>query len=100
MSEKAEHRVARERVGAFEEAQLGALVRRVAAELDQYRAGEIDAFESDTALHQYHRGARELWRFCGSGLHIESVDRTIQVNAERGEDVGWWARGEPRRRPG
>ena len=39
----------------------------VAEELDRYRAGEVDAFAVDETIHQYHRAAQELWKFCSSG---------------------------------
>lgn len=95
MRGKAERRAARERVRAYYEKHLGDLVRRVASDMDGFRAGEIDAFAADASLWQYHRAARELWKFCGSGGHVEYTDGTIQFITERGEDIDWWARGDP-----
>lgn len=40
---KAERRAARERVSAYHQAQLAELLSHVAAAIDRYRAGEIDA---------------------------------------------------------
>jgi hypothetical protein len=59
---------------------------------------ETDAFDAATALHQYHRAARELSRFCESGLHVEMTEGVIQLMAEQGDEIDWWARGEPRQR--
>ena len=49
------------------EARLADLLEHVAEELDRYRAGEVDAFAVDETIHQYHRAAQELWKFCSSG---------------------------------
>jgi hypothetical protein len=43
MGTKAERRAARERVSAYHHAQLAELLTHVAAAIDRYRAGEIDA---------------------------------------------------------
>jgi hypothetical protein len=43
MATKAERRAARERVSAYHESQLAGLLGHVGAEIDRYRAGEIDA---------------------------------------------------------
>ena len=40
---KAERRAARERVSAYHQSQLAGLLGHVAAAVDRYRAGEIDA---------------------------------------------------------
>ncbi len=61
MATKAERRAARERVSAYHESQLAGLLGRVGAEIDRYRAGEIDAYAADEAIHHYHRAAAELW---------------------------------------
>src|ERR1700739_4390429 len=64
MATKAERRAARERVSAYHESQLAGLLGHVGAEIDRYRAGEIDAYAADETLHHYHRAAAELWKFC------------------------------------
>jgi hypothetical protein len=67
MATKAERRAARERVSAYHESQLAGLLGRVGAEIDRYRAGEIDAHAADETIHHYHRAAAELWKFCFPG---------------------------------
>jgi len=44
MATKAERRAARERVSAYHDSQLAGLLGHVGAEIDRYRAGEIDAY--------------------------------------------------------
>jgi hypothetical protein len=45
MGTKAERRAARERVAAYHEAQLAELIAHIAAAVDRYRTGEIDAYD-------------------------------------------------------
>ena len=92
MSSKAERRAAREAVAAYHEARLAELVERVGEGVDQFRAGEVDAFEADQVIFQYSRAAKELWKFCDG-----SVEFTAQLVGE-GAPVDWWDRGAPRRR--
>ena len=76
MATKAERRAARERVSAYHESQLAGLLGHVGAEIDRYRAGEIDAYAADETIHHYHRAAAELWKFCfaqGGGAHAEFI---------------------------
>src|SRR5580704_17483208 len=76
MATKAERRAARERVSAYHESQLAGLLGHVGAEIDRYRAGEIDAYAADETIHRYHRAAAELWKFCfarGGGAHAEFI---------------------------
>jgi hypothetical protein len=97
---KAERRAARERVSGYHEAELAALIEHVAQAIDRYRAGEIDAVAADETIHQYHRAAQELWKFCwsgGAGANIELIDGIIQRQSIFGETVDWWQRGQPRR---
>lgn len=93
MSTKAERRAAREKVGAYHEAELGRLVDHVAEAVDRYRAGEADAYDVDETLFQYSRAAKELWKFCNLG-HVESTARMIDDDPPG----DWWERGAPRRR--
>lgn len=93
MSSKSERRAAHEAVGAYHEAQLAELVDRVGAAIDRFRAGELDAFETDLAIFQYSRAAKELWKFCTLG-DVEFTARTI---SDRPPD-DWWERGAPKRR--
>jgi hypothetical protein len=53
---------------------------------------------SDDLIHRYKRSARELWKFCALGP--ESVAWAIEDARSRGEEIDWWAAGEPRRRRG
>ena len=86
-------RAAQETVAAYHEAQLAELVRHVAAEIDRFRSGEVDAFEVDQVVFQYSRAAKELWKFCNLG------DVELAVSLLEGQPpVNWWARGEPKRR--
>lgn len=101
MGTNAERRDARERVIAYHQASLAVLVGHVADTIDGYRAGELDAFEVDQLIHQYHRGAQELWKFCwasGGAAHLEFVADTIQRQADQGRVTDWWQRGAPRQR--
>ena len=63
MGAKAERRAAREQVSAYHQARLAELLSHVAAAIDRYRHGEIDACET---IHHYHRAAGQLWKFCFS----------------------------------
>jgi acetate kinase len=101
---KTERQAARALVAAYHEAQLADLIEHVAEELDRYRAGEVDAYAVDETIHQYHRAAQELWKFCwsgGVGANTEIVARTLEQLTEAGETVDWWERipsHRPRRR--
>src|SRR5579859_417164 len=53
MATKANRRAARARVSACHESQLAGLLGHVGAELDRYRAGEIDAYTADETIHHY-----------------------------------------------
>ena len=99
---KSEHRAARELVGRYHENQLAVLLEHVADAIDAHRAGTLDVHDVDEVIHQYHRAARELWKFCwsgGVGGHIEIVARLIEQPIEH-EEVDWWQRGAPRERGG
>ena len=72
VSTKADRRAARERVSAYHQSQLAELLSHVAAAINRYRAGEIDAYAADETIHHYHRAAENLWKFCfarGGGTH-------------------------------
>ena len=101
MATKAERRAARERVSAYHESQLAELLGHVGAEIDRYRAGEIDAYAVDETIHHYHRAARELWKFCwsgGSGTHTEMIAQLLNRMATDGETIDWWERVTSRQR--
>ena len=90
MGTKAERRAARGRVSAYHQSQLAELLSHVAAAIDRYRAGEIDAHAMDERIHHYHRAAGELWKFCfsrGGGTHAGFI-------AGRGDAIEEpWGRG-------
>jgi hypothetical protein len=76
MGTKAERRTARERVSAYHQAQLAGLLSHIAAAIDRYRDGEIDACPVDETIHHYHLAATQLWKFCfacGGGTHAEFI---------------------------
>jgi len=97
---KAERRAARERVSAYHQSQLAELLSHVAAAIDRYRAGEIDAYAVDETIHHYHRAAAELWKFCfarGGGAHAEFIAGLLDRMTADAETVDWWERAAPRR---
>ncbi|MFF1820117.1 hypothetical protein ACFVWG_22630 [Kribbella sp. NPDC058245] len=102
MSTKAERRAARQQVATYHEAQLAALVQRVAEAVDRHRAGELDAFEVDEVIFQYQRAARQLWTFCQTtGAQAEFAAHIIQRMSHDGggdEPIDWWERGQAHRR--
>jgi hypothetical protein len=100
---KTERQASRALVAAYHEARLADLIEHVAEAIDRYRAGEVDAYAVDETVHQYHRAAQELWKFCwsgGVGANIEIVAKTLEQLTEAGERVDWWERTShrPRRR--
>jgi hypothetical protein len=100
MATKAERRAARERVSAYHESQLAGLLGHVGAEIDRYRAGEIDAYAADETIHHYHRAAAELWKFCfarGGGAHVEFIAGLLDRMTADAETIDWWERAAPRR---
>ena len=100
MATKAERRAARERVSAYHESQLAGLLGHVGAQIDRYRAGEIDAYAADETIHHYHRAAAELWKFCfarGGGTHVEFIAGALDRMTADAETIDWWERAAPRR---
>jgi hypothetical protein len=101
MGTKAERRAAQERVDAYYAAELGKLIECITPAVDGYRTGDIDAYDVDETIHQYHRAARELWKFCwspGGGTQTEIVAHLLDQMASDGETINWWERGAPRQR--
>ncbi|MGW4520171.1 hypothetical protein [Amycolatopsis sp. NPDC004378] len=99
MGTKGERRAAREAVSAYHEARLAELVAHVAEAVDRHRAGELDAFEVDEVIHQYHRARQKLWAFCElSGSNAEITVHVLHRMADEGETIDWWERGTTRRR--
>lgn len=101
MGTKAERRAASHRVAAYHQARLAEFIEHVAAALDRYHTGEIDAYTVDETIHHYHRAARELWKFCwsgGSGTHTELVAHLLDQMATDGQTINWWEQATPRKR--
>jgi hypothetical protein len=73
MGTKAERQAARERVGAYHQAELAELLANVVAAVGRYRAGEAGACTLDETIHHYHRAAGELWKFCFSGGGVATL---------------------------
>lgn len=98
---KAGRRAAREQVAGYHEACLRELIDHVARAVDRYRAGQIDAYAVDEAIHHYHRAARELWKFCwssGAGVDVEFIAHLIREQTANNAAPDWWQRGAPRQR--
>jgi hypothetical protein len=93
VSAKSDRRAARETVAAYQQEQLGELVRRVQLAIERFQSGEIDAFEVDEVIFQYSRAAKELWKFCNMG-HVEIAARIVRDEPPS----DWWNRGARRRR--
>jgi hypothetical protein len=95
-SDKARRRAARQLVGEYHERELARLLEHVRDGFTRFDAGQIDAFDLDDLIHRYKRSARELWKFCAN--RPESVEWAIEDARSRGEEIDWWATGEPGRR--
>ena len=93
MSSKSERRAAREMVAAYHEARLAELIQRLGEAVDRFRAGELDAFDTDQIVFQYSRAAKELWKFC----NLPNVEFTASLIGDRAP-TDWWERGALRRR--
>ena len=96
-SEKERRRAARKQLGEYHERELLALLERVRDGFARLDAGELDAFELDELIHRYKRSAKELWKFC-SFNRPESAVWMLEDAREQGDELDWWAAGEPRRR--
>ncbi|WP_416953754.1 hypothetical protein ACNKF0_16195 [Nocardioides sp. T5] len=93
MSEKAARQLARQQVATYHEAELAELVSHVAGAIDQFRDGDLDAFDMDCVLFQYSRAAKELWKYCNLG-NVEVAARYIREDPA----IDWWERGALRER--
>ncbi|MFZ2015315.1 MAG: hypothetical protein WAV00_15970 [Nocardioides sp.] len=58
----------------------------MAAAVDRFRAGDLDAFEVDRVVFQYSRAAKELWKFC----NYTDVELAASLIEER-RHVDWWS---------
>jgi hypothetical protein len=73
---------------------MAELLRRVVESADNFRAGEVDAFDADQVIFQHSRAAKELWKFCNLG----EVVFAARMISEDEAPTDWWERGEPRPR--
>ena len=90
---------ARNRVAAYHEQELAALINRLRSGLQQLDAGEIDVFELDDLVHHYKRSAQKLWSFCtGGGSDIRWAARMLELAETEDEAYDWWELGAPQRR--
>src|ERR1700746_1679605 len=99
MATTAERRAARESVSGYQQSQLAGLLGHVGAEIDRYRAGEIDAYAADETNHHYHRATAELWKFCvsrGGGAPGEFIAGLLDRMSADAETIDWWERAAPR----
>jgi hypothetical protein len=87
-------------VAGYHEKCLRELTEHIADAIDHYRAGDLDAFEVEAIIHQYHQAATELWTFCwaGGGSHVRHAAQLIEHNNANDDVINWWERGAPRRR--
>jgi RHS repeat-associated protein len=73
--------------------------KAAAAGSSAYDSGQIDAFQLDDVIHQYKRGAQELWKFCTvSGAEVERAVRALELRKAEDEEPDWWEIGATRRR--
>lgn len=79
-------------MAAYHEESLGELVEHVGAAIDEFRGGDLDAFEVDRALFQYSRAVRELWKLCVM-VDVELAAGLIRDH----RPADWWERGAPNR---
>ena len=86
-------RSARDQVTQYHQAKLDELLGHVEDAVHAWRAGEVDAFETDQVIHRYSRAAKELWKFC----NLADADFTAPLIADR-DPIDWWEPAAPRRR--
>ena len=100
MASKSDFQKVQDAVAGYHQTCLRELTEHVADAIDRYRAGDIDAFDVEAIIRQYHQAATELWKFCwaGSGSHVRTAANLIEHNAANGQVIDWWERGAPRRR--
>ena len=84
-------------LGEYHERELLALLERVRDGFARLDADELDAFELDELIHRYKRSAKELWKFCSLN-RAESAVWMLEDARKQGDELDWWAAGEPRRR--
>ncbi len=71
---------------------MAEIIAHAGQAIDNFRAGEFDAFAVDRALYQYSRSAKELWKFC----NLTPIETAAQAVVDQ-PSIDWWERGAPRR---
>ncbi len=89
-------RNAHEHVAGYYESCLRELIEHVGITLDRYRT-DGDVEQMNAALYQYHRAARELWKFCWAGGGASPLEFVASLIDDPAAPVDWWQRGMPRR---
>lgn len=91
MGARAERQAARERVDAYRQAQLAELLTSVAATIDRYRAGEIDACTADEMvippLSSRRQGTVEVLLLRRRGSHAELMAGVLDQMAADAKTV-------------
>jgi hypothetical protein len=96
---KARRRADQALIAAYHEAKLAELLDHVREAFGEYDAGRLDAFELDKVIHQYHRAAQELWKFCVvSGTQLALAAGTLEWWRTEGEEPDWWEVAAPSRK--
>lgn len=89
MTGNSQRRAAQERVATYHEAELAALVQRLAADIDRFRQGDVDAFGVDRVVFHYGRAAKELWKFCNSGdVELARTSSMTDLRSTGGSGAG------------
>ena len=78
---KAEAAQLRKLVGLLHERELTTVLEGLAALVDEWRAGRINAFELSDAIHEVHGENRALWGLYSSGMR---EDVFVKLAIERG----------------
>jgi hypothetical protein len=96
---KAERRAAQERVSAYHQSQLAELLSHIAAAIDRYRIGEIDAYAVDETIYPLSpccRGTLEILFRPRRGTHAEFIAGLLERMTADAEPIDWWERAAPR----
>jgi hypothetical protein len=59
-----------------------------------WRAGEVDAFETDHVIYRHSRAAKELWKLCNL---TDAASTAAPLIVDR-DPIDWWAQAARRRR--
>ena len=74
---KAARKHFRELAALAHERELGKVLDELFSEFDRWKKGEINAFELNERIHQYHQGiSRKLW-----GIHVDGDPMILAARA-------------------